>query len=74
MDKKHHSEAVKSLLKRCKICIEEFMSSLEVLDRLQFNEHQDIAKGKRKSVVIYTNSQLDNADAALKRIEDLTKL
>ena len=50
------------------------MSSLEVLDRLQFNEHQNIAKGKRKSVVIYTNSQLDNADAALKRIEDLTKL
>ena len=70
--KDHHTEALKSLTKRCKICIEEFMSSLEVLDGLQFEEHQNIAKSKRKSVVKIANSNLDIADEILRRIETLS--
>ena len=55
------------------MCMEEFMSSLEVLDGLQFGEHQNIAKSKRKSVVNLTNSNLDNADDLLQKIESFTK-
>ena len=48
------------------------MGSLESLDELQFEEHQSIAKGKRKSVVKETNNHLDHADETLKRIEAQT--
>ena len=70
LPKEHHKEALKSLEKRCKICIEEFMSSLEALDGLQFGDHQKIPKSKRKSVIKVANSHLDSADEILKRIED----
>lgn len=73
LPKEHHSEALKGLSKRCNMCLEEFMRSLEVLDGLQFGEHQNIAKSKRKSVVNFTNSNLDNADDLLQKIESLTK-
>ena len=72
LSKEHHSEALKGLTKRCKVCIEEFMGSLESLDELQFEEHQSIAKSKRKSVVKETNNHLDHADETLKRIEAQT--
>ena len=48
------------------------MGSLEALDELQFEEHQSIAKSKRKSVVKEANHQLDLADETLKRIEAQT--
>ena len=72
MAREHHSEALKGLSKRCKACIEDFMKSLEVLDELQFEEHQTIAKSKKKSVIRTTNDYLDTADEAIKRIEQLS--
>lgn len=71
LSKEHHNEALKGLTKRCKLCIEEFMGTLEALDELQFEEHQSIAKAKRKSVVKEANNHLDLADEILKRIETL---
>ena len=47
------------------------MNSLEILDGIQFEEHQNVAKSKRKSVVKIANSHLDIADETLKRIEEL---
>ena len=47
------------------------MSKLEALDELHFEEHQSIAKSKRKSAVKEANNQLDLADETLKRIETL---
>ena len=72
LPKEHHNEALKSLTKRCKICTEEFMSSLETLDGLQFEEHQNIPKSKRKSVIKEANTHLDTADEILKNIEAQT--
>ena len=72
MAKEHYSEALKGLSKRCKMCVEDFMISLEVLDGLQFEEHQNVAKSKKKSVIKTTNDHLDSADETLKRIEQLT--
>ena len=69
LPKEHHNEALKSITKRCKICIEEFMSSLETLDGLHFEEHQNIPKSKRKSVIKEANTHLDTADEILKTIE-----
>jgi len=72
LPKDHHCEALKGLTKRCNACVEEFMGCLEALDELQFEEHQSIAKSKRKSVVKEANHQLDIADETLKRIEAKT--
>ena len=69
MAQEHHLEKLKSLLKRCKGCSENFMRSLEDLDALRFEEHQSVAKNKRKSVATEANRQLDHADDVIKRIE-----
>ena len=63
---------LKSLENRCQICIEEFLTSLEILDGLQPAEHQDISKSKKKSVSKDANTHLDTADEILKRIEGKT--
>lgn len=68
----HHDEALRSLLKRCKGGTEEFMRQLETLDSLRFDEGQQDAKRKRKSVVDQINSRLDVNEEVQKKIERLS--
>ena len=69
LPKEHHSEALKGLNRRAKGCSEEFMRCLEALDTLRFEDHQSMAKNKRKSVANTINSRLDQLDAMTERIK-----
>ncbi|XP_059081591.1 BAG family molecular chaperone regulator 1-like [Tigriopus californicus] len=67
----HHQKAWPSLLKRCRNGSEEFMRLLETLDTFRFEEHQQMAKSKRKSLVDIINKKLDANDELQRKVERL---
>ena len=69
--KHHHEQALKDLEKKCKICSESWMKTLETLDGIQLNADQTMAKNKRKAVVNSTNANMDKADEVIKKINQL---
>ena len=40
LDQKHQPEALRNLSKRCKVCCEDYMKTLEKLDSFTFEDHQ----------------------------------
>ncbi len=69
----HHAEAVKGLVKRRKAATEDYMRLLEALDSLATEEHQSMARTKRKSVVNDINASLDRGDQLQQRIDTLSE-
>ena len=73
LPREHHEQALKDLEKRCKMCSESWMKTLETLDGIELNPDQSMAKNKRKAVVVSTNSNMDKADEVIQRITVLRK-
>ena len=55
LPKEHHESALRDLEKRSKTCSEQWMSSLESLDKIKKDDNQ-LCNTKRKSVVNCDNS------------------
>ena len=73
LPREHHEQALKDLEKRCKMCSESWMKTLETLDGIELNPDQSMAKNKRKAVVVSTNANMDKADEVIQRITVLRK-
>ena len=57
LPKEHHESALRDLEKRSKTCSEQWMSSLESLDKIKKDDNQ-LCNTKRKSVVNCVNSYI----------------
>lgn len=71
LDTEHHDKAWPNLIKRCRSGSEEFMRLLETLDTFRFEEHQQMAKTKRKNLVDIINKKLDANDELQRKVERL---
>ena len=62
---------LRDLEKRSKACSEQWMCSLESLNRIQLDENQIMSESKRKSVVNYVNSYMKQENVLLNKIKTL---
>ena len=69
--KEHHESVLRDLENRSKACSERWMRSLESLDSIQLDDTQTLSKSKRKSVVDFTNSYMDQAVELIQQIKRL---
>ena len=71
LPREHHLQALKDLEKKCKMCSESWMKTLETLDGIELNPDQSMAKNKRKAVANSTNANMDAAEEVIQKIYQL---